>query len=263
MLRTQTPAPGSPWIKEEFILAFNLYLKLPFGQIRSTHPEIIKLANIMGRSANSVALRLTNFAACDPFHRNRGVVGMQAGKKQCQPIWDEFNANREALVFESERILAEWQNQTIETKFKDILTDIKDLKGKEKTQEIKTRVNQNVFRQLVLGNYNQKCALTGIDLPELLVASHIIPWAMNEEERLNPENGICLSALYDKAFDQGLLGFTKNYRVVLSSKILENETKDYYQKYFAPINHQTLIMPQRYLPNPLFLEWHMDKIFQR
>ena len=61
---------------------------------------------------------------------------------------------------------------------------------------MKTRVNQNVFRQIVLANYNKKCAITGIDIPDLLVASHIIPWSKNEEERLNPENGICLSALY-------------------------------------------------------------------
>ena len=74
-----------------------------------------------------------------------------------------------------------------------------------KVREVKTRVNQNVFRKIVLANYNGKCALTGIDISELLVACHIIPWSENEQERLNPENGICLSSLYDKAFDKGLI----------------------------------------------------------
>ena len=77
---------------------------------------------------------------------------------------------------------------------------------------MKTRVNQNVFRQIVVANYSGKCAISGIDMPELLFASHIIPWSKNEEERLNPENGICLSALYDKAFDKGLIAVNENIR---------------------------------------------------
>jgi putative restriction endonuclease len=42
---------------------------------------------------------------------------------------------------------------------------------------------------MILANYSTKCAITGIDIPELL-ASHIVPWSINENERLNPENGI-------------------------------------------------------------------------
>ncbi len=262
-MNREQPVKGSRWIKEEFILVFNLYMKMPFGQIRSTNSEIMNLAKIMGRSADSVAIRMTNFAACDPFHRNRGVVGMQAGMKQCQPIWDEFNADREALIFESERILAEWQSQTLESKFREILVDVQELKGETKLQMVKTRVNQNVFRQLVIGNYESKCALTGIDIPELLVASHIIPWAEDKGQRLNPENGICLSSLYDKAFDQGLIGFTAEGRVLLSERIRKTEGKEYYQQYFAHLRNMKLRAPRRYMPNPQFLEWHLDEIFQK
>ena len=93
---------------------------------------------------------------------------MPGGKKQCQPIWDEFFQNKETLIFESERILAEKENQTIENKFSELLFDIKDLKGETKLREVKTRVNQNVFRQIVVANYSGKCALTGIDIPDLL-----------------------------------------------------------------------------------------------
>ena len=254
---------GNLWTREELILAFNLYLKLPFGKLHTRTPEIQQLAELTGRSVNSIALRLVNFSSCDPYHQARGVKGMVGGLKQCQPIWDEFSANREALIFESERILAEKENQTIETKFNDLLIDVSNLKGETKIREVKTRVNQNVFRQIVLANYNKKCALTGIDIPELLFASHIIPWSANEEERLNPANGICLSALYDKVFDRGLLGFDKNYQVILSNKLKKNETKDYYKKYFAPFENVKLDMPQKYLPNPDFLEWHLDCVFEK
>lgn len=254
---------GNRWTREEMILAFNLYLKLPFGKISSRTPEVIELAQLMGRTANSVALRLVNYASCDPQLQSRGIKGMVGGQKQCQPIWDEFADNREVLIFESERILAEKQNQTIEAKFDNILSDIRDLKGETKIREVKTRVNQSVFRQIVLTNYNKKCALTGIEIPELLFASHIIPWASNEKERLNPENGICLSALYDRAFDKGLIGFSSDYRVVLSPHLKKYSGKDYFTKYFSSIDNTKLMQPQKYMPNLQFLEWHMDCVFQR
>jgi len=254
---------GEKWTREEMILAFNLYLKLPFGKMHTRTPEIIELANLVGRSVSSVTLRLVNFASCDPYHQQRGVKGMVGGLKQCQPIWDEFANNRETLVFESERILAEKQHQTIETKFNDLLFDLKDLKGETKIREIKTRVNQNVFRQMVIANYSCKCAITGIDILDLLFASHIIPWATNEQERLNPENGICLSALYDKAFDKGLISVNERYEVILSSALNKNSGKGYFAKYFAPIEKVNLQMPQKYLPKREFLEWHWDCVFEK
>lgn len=93
---------------------------------------------------------------------------------------------------------------------------------------IKQRKGQSYFRRMVIANYKGRCALTGIDIPQLLLASHIIPWSKNKLTRLNPSNGICLSALYDKAFDQGLIGFSQDYKVVLSPLIKEQEGKDYY-----------------------------------
>jgi putative restriction endonuclease len=254
---------GEKWTREEMILAFNLYLKLPFGKMHRRTSEIIELANLTGRSVNSVTLRLVNYASCDPYHQNRGVKGMVGGQKQCQPIWDELANTREALVFESERILAEKENQTIETKINELLFDITNQKRETKIREVKTRVNQNVFRQIVLANYNKQCAITGIDIPDLLFASHIIPWAANEQERLNPENGICLSALYDKAFDKGLIGINADYEVILSATLQKNRSKDYFVKYFAPIKKVKLQMPQKYLPKREFLEWHRDCVFEK
>jgi putative restriction endonuclease len=251
------------WSREELILVFSLYLKLPFGKMHTRTPEIIEMANLIGRTVNSTAIRLTNFAACDPYHQNRGVKGMVGGIKQCQPIWDEFFGNKELLIFESETILAQKENLTIESKFDDILFDIKDLKGETKLREVKTRVNQNVFRQIVVANYSSKCAITGIDLPELLFASHIIPWSKNEDERLNPENGICLSALYDKAFDRGLIAVNEKYQILISEKLKKKKDADYYGKYFAPIENQLLISPQRYFPKKEFIQYHLDVIFNK
>lgn len=251
------------WTREELVLVFNLYLKLPFGKMHSRTPEIIEMASLLGRTVNSIAIRLTNFAACDPYHQSRGVKGMVGGIKQCQPIWDEFFGNKEVLIFESERILAEKENQTIEVKFNELLLDLRNLKGESKLREVKTRVNQNVFRQIVVANYSSKCAITGIDLPELLFASHIIPWAKNEEERLNPENGICLSALYDKAYDKGLIAVNEKYQILISNRLKKKKDADYYLKYFAPIENQLLIQPEKYFPKKEFIQYHLDEIFNR
>lgn len=250
------------WTKEELILALNLYLKIPFGKIHHGNPEIIHLANLIGRTPNSVSMRLSNFASVDPFHQQRGIKGLTGGINQVQPIWEEFIGNKEELLFESERILANIEKQTIETKFSEILQGIGDLKGETKIREVKTRVNQNTFRQIVLANYSGKCAITSIDIPDLLIASHIIPWSANEQERLNPENGICLSPLYDKAFDKGLIGIDKQYRVILSSEIKDRTTKTFYTDYFGKIEGKTIQLPQKYLPKKEFLEWHLDSVFR-
>jgi len=251
------------WTREELILAFNLYLKIEFGKTHKGNPKIIELANIIGRTPSSVGMRLGNFASIDPYHLQRGVGGLKGGMNQVKPIWDEFFNNRENLVFESEQILAQKQQVTIEEKYNDILFDVKDLKGETKIRAVKTRVNQSVFRQMVMVNYSSKCAITGMDIPDLLFASHILPWSKDENERLNPENGICLSALYDRAFDKGYIGFDKDYKVLLSTSLKSKKGSDYYTRYFAPIENSLLTPPVKYLPKSEFLEFHRDVIFDK
>ncbi len=255
--------PRNLWTKEELILAFNLYLKLPFGKMHKHTPEIIELANLLGRTPSSIGMRLGNFASIDPFHQQRGVGGLKGGMNQVKPIWDEFFHNQEELVFLSEKILAQKENTSIENKYKEILFDLKDLKGETKIREVKTRVNQSVFREMVLANYTTKCAITAIDLPQLLLASHILPWSKNEEHRLNPENGICLSALYDKAFDKGIIGINKNYEVILSSTLKKKKDTLFFKNHFAPIENLKITKPVKYLPRKEFLEYHLDTVFEK
>ena len=250
------------WTREELILAFNLYLKLPFGKMHKGNPEIIQLSEFINRTPSAIAMRLTNYASIDPYHQARGISGLTGGAKQCQPIWDEFNSSREELIFESEQILAKVENNTIETKYSKILENIDNYTGKEKIREVKTRINQNVFRQIVLNIYSTKCAICRIDIPELLNASHIVPWAINKNERLNPENGICLSKLYDAAFDKGLIGIKNDYSIILSSKIKKEKNKSYYNQNFLFLDNLKIALPERFRPKKEFLEFHIDTIFQ-
>lgn len=136
------------WTREEMILVLNLYLKLPFGKMDRRNPDVIHIADIIGRTANAVALRLVNYASLDPQLKQRNISGMTHGGKMCSEYWNEFINDRERLLFESERILAEREGTTIEKKYEQKIKDIpQGIVGETKVCEVKTRVNQNVFRQ--------------------------------------------------------------------------------------------------------------------
>jgi putative restriction endonuclease len=251
------------WQDHEYIVTFNLYLRLPFGKMDHRTPEVVELANLLNRTPSSIAMRLSNFAHVDPFHQNRGIKGLKGGKKQCQPIFDRYISNRENLMYESELILAKLENKTLEKKYERNFLDIKDFKGLTKERIVKTRVNQNLFRKIILANYNYKCAISGIDMPSVLIASHIKPWGDDENNRLNPENGICLDAFYDKCFDRGLIGFDRSYAIVFSDYLKKSYQKDYFKKYFKPIEGKKISLPERFLPNLDFLAYHLENYFNK
>lgn len=96
------------------------------------------------------------------------------------------------------------------------LIDFFDAKKEGSYVEVssKARVGQQYFRKMVLANYGNKCCVTGMNVPEILRASHILPWADNVQNRMNPENGLCLSATYDAAFDKHLISFDEKYRII-------------------------------------------------
>lgn len=248
------------WTRDELILTLSVYFQLPFGRLNHSTPEVKELARLIGRTDNSAALRLVNFAACDPYIINSGRKGMPAGIPVCKPIWDEFANDKEKLFCEAQRIKADLLNKTIEETLN--ITE-KELEGKVKEVVIKQRVNQSIFRTMVLANYEGRCAITGINIPDLLVAGHIIPWAESTpQQKLNPENGICLSSLYDKAFDKGLITISPDdYTIVLSSAIREYETQEYFDKHFGSISGQRIIMPIEHSPNRDYLAYHRDHIF--
>lgn len=248
------------WTRNELILTLSVYFQLPFGRLNHTTPEVRELAGTIGRTDNSVALRLVNFAACDPYIINSGRTGMPGGLSICQPIWDEFVNNKEGLFREAQRIKADMLHQSIE---QTLNITPQDLVGQERETVIRKRINQSVFRSMVLSNYEERCAITGINIPDLLVAGHIIPWAESTpHQKLNPENGICLSALYDKAFDRGLITISPDdYTIRLSPALHEYETEYYYSQHFGNIDGQQIILPIEHWPDRDFLAYHRDHVF--
>lgn len=140
--------------------------------------------------------------------------------------------------------------------------DVRSREGREKVVEIRQRINQAVFRRWTLANYNQECCVTGINVPQLLRASHISAWASDERNRMNPENGLCLSATYDAAFDRHLISFDDDFRMVLSKCIREYCTKEVCRRYFQSYEGVKIQMPVRYFPDRELLAIHREQLMK-
>ena len=98
---------------------------------------------------------------------------------------------------------------------KKILSD-PNIKITERQAIVKSRIGQGQFRENLLLKY-KKCVITGIDIPQVLVASHIKPWAAcDNSERLDVNNGLILSATYDRLFDSGLISFNERGNLLIS-----------------------------------------------
>lgn len=249
------------WTREETIIAFNVYCKIPFKSSSKSNPTIIKYANVIGRSPSALNMKVGNFGRLDPELKKQGIVGLAHGSKMEEDVWDEFNGNWEKLVFESELLISKFSNRPIEEISEIDFEDIKE--GIERETIVKQRVNQSFFRSTVLSSYYFKCCVTGLSIPDFLVASHIIPWSKNSEQRLNPRNGICLNSIHDKAFDRGFITITPEYHIKVSKVFEDYEREKAVQDFFIKYENQKINLPDKFLPSREFLDYHYHNIFRK
>ena len=250
------------WTMEQAIVVFNLYCRIPFQKASSTNPDILETAKIIGRSPNSVKMKIGNFGSFDPELKSKGIVGLANSSRLDKQIWDEFNNDWESLSFESEKLIKEFKGQPVENS--NIFEDTSLPQGMDKAQTIKARVNQSFFRSAVLSAYNNTCCITGLSIPNLLIASHIKPWKDSDHatERTNPRNGLCLNALHDKVFDAGLITIDINYRIILSKDIKDMLPNEVVSNYFERYEGKHIQTPHRFLPMKELLEYHNKNIFK-
>jgi putative restriction endonuclease len=247
------------WTREETIIAFNVYCKIPFKSSSKTNPIVIKYANIIGRSPSALNMKIGNFGRLDPELQKQGITGLVNGSKLEEVIWNEFNGNWEELAFESEMLIAKFQNKKIEEIENIEINNFPE--GKESEAIIKTRVNQNFFRSTILSSYNLKCCITGLSIPDFLVASHIKPWAKDKKNRINPRNGLCLNSIHDKAFDKGFITVTPDYKVLISNYFDKYSNDKTIDNFFVKYKNQKIRLPDKFLPAKEFLDYHYQNIF--
>ncbi len=249
------------WTREELILTINLYSKLTFGRLHQRNPDVIHLAKLIGRTSGAVAYKLVNFASIDPVQKARGIKGASNASKLDEVIWHEYFHHTDEVPYESEKLLAKLEHTTVEKLF-DIPENELPKEGKMRERIVKVRVNQALFRSFILASYDNTCCITGIKQPEFLIAGHIKPWSIDEKNRLNYQNGIAINALHDKAFENGLLTITPDFKIKISS-ILKKQSKDtVIQEYFLRYDNKPMIMPYRSLPNVEFLKYHNHERFK-
>ncbi len=247
------------WTREEHILAFKLYNEIPFGQIDEDTPAIQALAKIIGRSAGAVSYKLANMARLDPVLQARGIKGMPHGAKGEEAVWAEFTDHPEELALESERLLAKRLGKTVE-EVAEIETDDLPEAGIERDAVVRIRVNQSFFRRRILSAFDFRCCVTGLAERALLTASHIVPWSVDEKNRLNPKNGLCLNALHDRAFDRHPMWIDEGFLVRFAPRLSKpsagaKETVEWLTRFEG----RSLLLPKKFSPDPEFLKRHAAK----
>ena len=252
---------GSSWTRDQLLVAFALYCRLPFGRLHARNPDIIEFANAIGRTPGALAMKLTNIASLDPAITSTGRRGLKGASTTDRAMWNEMQNDWEAFAIESERAITAAQSDD-ELADQPPQDDADLPAGEDRTVITTARVGQRFFRNAILSAYNERCCITGLSIPTLLVASHIVPWRHDKTNRVNPRNGLLLSALHDKAFDSGLITIADDLTVRVSSQYTRSPDPYFTQSIQHYHGHQ-IHLPEKFTPNPDFLAYHRDHIFKK
>lgn len=246
------------WTREQLLIALRLYMRSPFGRLHGRNPEIIELAGKIGRTPNALAMKACNFASLDPVFRASNRKGLSGASETDRGMWNEFRGNPEQLAAETEEAFARIEPDAAASELEAVRlptgeTDIVRL--------VRTRRIQSFFRAAVLTSYDASCAISGLAMSELLVASHIIPWSISVERRADPTNGICLNALFDRAFDRGLITLDEDYRVDVSRKLQIAADAAELPCSIKEVHGRRIRLPGRFAPDAAALAHHRSNIF--
>jgi predicted restriction endonuclease len=215
-------------------------------------------------------MKLVNIASLDPAITATGRAGLKKASQLDRDVWAELTADWSVVAQDA---ATEYEHLAAQEGLTPIEADriavsempaVQDEVGTPTTTErealVKARINQVRFRRWVLASYGGRCCVTGLQEPRLLIASHIVPWAECPSHRLNPRNGLCLSPLYDRAFDQGLITITPGSLKIRVSQQLRNAVEDKYaQQALVALDGVPIRPPERLRPDDELLAWHQKR----
>ena len=249
------------WTKEQIKLAFHLYCQIPYGRIYGRNPEIAALAHVIGRTSDAVAMKMLNIASLDPAITSTGRSGLGNASALDRAVWDEIHSDWERLAVECEVLRQQiGQGALLKLETESDSVSLEDYTGETRQVLSTQRIKQHFFRRAVLSSYRGRCCMSGLSDSRLLIASHIVPWSSDKTNRLNPSNGLCLSAIHDRAFDKGLISLTDDGRVLLSEEVRLCD-ESFVKTVFAPLEGKHIEMPERFLPSCEFIKHHRENIF--
>ena len=252
------------WTKEQITIVLYEYCRRPFGQFSGKKPFIEELSKLLHRTPGAIVRKVGNLAHFDPQMKARGVGGLGHTAKLDEVVWNNYFGHWDQLAYDAELLIAKFKEKKLEDSLVETINiNLADLpKGMERIQEVKRRINQDFFRKTVLSSYNYKCCITGINNPTLIQASHIVGWSKDEENRTNPQNGLCLNILLHKAYDENLLGISPDYEIFISDRFfgehIRNITPETIE-YFRGFHQKKLILPGRFFPDREMLAMHYER----
>lgn len=249
---------GELWNREELILAFDLYFRTPFAKTKANNPKVISLANALDRSPASIARKLGNLGSFDPALKAKDISGLGHTSHLDREVWDEFHADWGKLAEEAVRLRAKYE---LERPFESVVDSDRPKGPSEKVILAKRRLHQAFFRDAVRANYDNRCCITGLAVPECLIASHIVPWSVDQRFQADPTNGLCLSATFDKLFDTGLLAFTGEFEAVFATQLRKQADKRTHDLVLCYEGHR-LSAPRKLPPSKERIAWHRMNVFK-
>ncbi len=250
------------WTRNQLLIAFNLYCQIPFGKLHKGNSEIIRYAKLIGRTPSALAMKLCNIASLDPAITKTGRKGLEGASLTDKKMWSEMQANWTNFFAEASEaaLLLGAPIELPEINDAPTKNERLDYSGRYKIIQTTARVGQRFFRNAVLSAYQYRCCVTGLNMPKLLVASHIIPWSEDEKNRLNPQNGLCLNVLHDKAFDLGIMTISAEMTIKIAQKDQRDESV-FFQEALLSYAGKSIAMPEKFHPHTDFLEYHRQHIF--
>ncbi len=242
-------------------MAFALYCRTPFGRLHARNPDIIRTAHAIRRTPSALAMKLVNIASLDPAITATGLRGLKNASSTDRAMWEEMQSDWERFAVDSHNATQEVEEiaDPAGSATRHAPTEIPI--GEDRPTQATVRIGQTFFRSAVLSAYNERCCITGLRISKLLVASHIVPWRVDTSNRVNPRNGLLLSALHDKAFDLGLITISDDLTVQVSRRY---ETKDdeFFSTALRLYEGRPIYRPERFRPDEEFLSYHRENIFQ-
>lgn len=246
------------WTRAELLVAFALYHRLPCGRFREADPDIVQFAHAIGRTPSALKMKLWNIASLDPT-MSAGRRSLDNASSSDRAMWGEMQNDWAGFAVECRQALMTAVPERPPSEGS--LEDAPNYLGQERVVERTARIGQDFFRTALMSAYNEQRCITGLSTPALLVASHIVPWRDDERNRVNPRNGLLLSALHDKAFDAGLLTVNDDMTVCVSRNHSERDD-GFFAAAIGRYHGQPIIRPEKFEPDRRFLQYHREHIFR-
>jgi putative restriction endonuclease len=243
------------WSRQETLAAFAIYCRTPFGRLHSRNPDIVALANRLGRTASAVAMKCCNLASLDDAHTRRGVSGLTGVSRTDREIWNEFRRNPEQICFEAVTCLAGHLESPLVMPEDQGLPEVI---GEDREAIRRIRMNQWFFREMILASYAMTCAVCRLAIGQLVVAAHIVPWSMDRTTRMNPTNGLCLCGTHDLAYERGVLLVLPDYSIRVAAQYGEFRGSEPADIWLFRYDGERLHLPERWPPDPQLLSRRLE-----